>query len=154
MASLGKIGIARTLANVGATLSFHFNGRLIRGFNGLKILIVDNIYNRIVNIFSTAFPTLLSPILMSSSSVFYGVTTVSKNALMQKEFTSEQRATMSSLNSFAGSIFFGVVAFVLGFLADKISPSRALLVLQIFQTGNLWIYWKLFKHDARVTQKI
>lgn len=67
-------------------------------------------------------------------------------ALMQKEFTNEQRATMGSLNSFAGSILFGILAFLLGFLADKVSPARALLILQICQIGNLWIYWKLFKH--------
>ena len=141
------IGIAKTLSNVGATASFHFSGRLIRKYNALKILIVDNVYNRIINIFSTAFPTVLSPLLMSSTSVFFGVTSVAKNSLMMKEFTNEQRATMGSLNSFAGSIAFGILAFFLGFLADKISPARALLILQIFQIGNLFLYWKLFKHD-------
>jgi len=43
---------------------------------------------------------------MSTSSVFHGVTTVAKSGLMQREFSDEQRATMGSLNSFAGSIFF------------------------------------------------
>ena len=66
---------------------------------------------------------------------------------MQKEFTNEQRATMGSLDSFAGSIFFGILAFLLGFLADSFSPARALLILQIVQIGNLLIYWKLFRHE-------
>jgi len=76
--------------------------------------------------------------------VFYGVTSVTKNTLMQKEFSNEQRATMGSLNSFAGSIVFGVLAFILGFVADKVTPSKALLTLQFFQIINLWFYWKLF----------
>ncbi|HUD44945.1 MAG TPA: MFS transporter [Patescibacteria group bacterium] len=144
---LWAISIAKTFSNIGATLSFHFSSRLIRKFGGIKILIIDNIYNRIINIFSTALPTIFSPLLMSSTSIFFGVTTVTKNALMQKEFTNEQRATMGSLNSFLGSIFFGIIAFILGFVADKVTPAHALLILQVFQIGNLWIYWKLFKHD-------
>ena len=100
-----------------------------------------------INIFSTAVPTVLSPLLMSTTSVFHGVTTVAKSGLMQREFSDEQRATMGSLNSFAGSIFFGILAFALGFLADQLTPTKALLVLQIFQIGNLFLYLKLFKYD-------
>ncbi len=140
------IGIAKTLSNLGAATSFHFSGRLMKKYNPLKILIVDNIYSRIINTFATAFPTVLSPLLMSSTSVFFGVTSVAKNSLLQKEFAHEQRATMSSLNSFAGSIVFGIIAFALGFLADQISPAHALVVLQIFQLGNLWLYWRVFKN--------
>jgi len=141
------IGIAKTLSNVGATISFRFSGKIIKKFGATKMLLVDNIYNRIINIFSTAFPTVFSPLLMSSTSIFFGVTTVAKSTLMQKEFANDQRATMGSLNSFAGSIFFGIIAFTLGFVADKLTPATALLLLQIFQIGNLFIYWKLFKHD-------
>lgn len=143
---LWAIGIAKMLSNLGAALSFHLSGKIIKKFDGLKILIVDNIYSRIINIFSTAFPTILSPLLMSTGSLFYGVTSVTKNSLMQKEFTSEERATMGSLNSFAGSIVFGVIALMLGLVADKVSPSRSFLSLQVLQIMNLWFYWKLFKH--------
>jgi MFS family permease len=143
------IGLAKTMSNVLATVSFHFSGKLIRRFNALRIMLLDNITNRIIGITATAFPTILSPFLMSVTSAFYGVTTVAKNALMQKEFTSEQRATMGSLNAFAGSIFFGIIAFILGFAADSLSPAKAILMLQIFQIGNLVIYWKLFKHSSQ-----
>lgn len=139
------IGIAKTMSNVGAALSFHFSGRVIKRFGGLKLLIVDNIYNRVINIVATGFPTVFSPILMSFSSIFYGITSVTKNTLMQKEFKQEQRATMGSLNSLAGSIFFGIVSFALGFVADKVSPSKAFVTLQLFQLINLWFYVKLFK---------
>ncbi|MBP9719336.1 MAG: MFS transporter [Candidatus Levybacteria bacterium] len=142
------IGIAKTMSNMLATLSFHFSGKLIRRFDGFKVMLVDNIINRIIGITATAFPTVLSPFFMSTTSAFYGVVTVARNALMQKEFTNEQRATMGSLNALAGSIFFGIVAFILGFTADQLSPAKAILILQIFQIGNLFIYWKLFKHNA------
>jgi hypothetical protein len=67
---------------------------------------------------------------------------------MHKEFTNEQRATMGSLDSFAGSIVFGILAILLGLTADLLSPAKAILILQVFQIGNLFIYWKLFKHKT------
>ncbi len=141
------IGIAKTLSYLGATISFHISGKIIKKIGRVKILIIDNLYNRMVNILSTAFPTILSPLFMSTTSIFYGVTTVAKSALMQKEFKNEQRATMGSLNSLFGSIFFGILAFTLGYLADKVKPARALMSLQILQLINLWFYLKLFKND-------
>ena len=142
------IGFAKTFSYLFATLSFRISGKLIKRFGGIEVILADNIYNRFVNIIATLFPTILSPVLMSSTSIFHGITSVAKSTLLQKEFTNEQRATMGSLNSFAGSIFFGIVAFVLGSVADSLSPARALFLLQVFQIGNLWIYWKLFKHRS------
>jgi len=141
------IGFAKAISYVLATVSFHFSGRLLKKFDGIKILLLDNIFNRIANITATVFPTILSPALMSSTSMFFGVGTVAKNSLLQKEFTNEQRATMGSLNSFVGSIVFGILAVILGLLADKLSPAKAILILQIFQIINLWFWWKLFKHN-------
>lgn len=139
------IGIAKTLSNLGAALSFHVSGRIIKRFGGLRLLIIDNVYNRVVNITATLFPTVFSPLLMTTSSLLYGVTSITKNSLMQKEFTNEQRATMGSLNSFAGSIVFGILAFLLGAVADTLTPTKAMLGLQVAQVMNLWFYWKLFK---------
>ncbi len=139
------IGVAKIMSNIGAAASFHFSDKLLKRFNGIKILIVDDIYTRIINIFSTVFPSIFSPILMSTTSLSFGVITVAKNTLMQKEFTDEQRATMGSLNSFAGSFVFGVLAILIGVAADKTSPAHALLGLQLFQLINIWFYFKLLK---------
>lgn len=145
------LGVAATFSNTLATFSFHFSGKLIRKFGAVKIMLIDNITNRIIGIISTVFPTMLSPFFLSSTSLFHGVTTVAKSTLMQKEFSNEQRATMGSLNAFVGSVFFGIVAFILGFTADQLSPAKAILLLQLFQFINLFIYWKLFRHTAAKT---
>lgn len=145
------IGIAKTISNILAALSYHFSGKILQKIHGLKLLIIDNVYNRIINIFSLLVPTFLSPLFMSTTSVFYGVTSVTKNALMQQEFTNSQRATMGSLNSFFGSILFGVIAIVLGIAADHITPTKALLILQICQIANMWFYVKLFLHKTSQT---
>ena len=144
------ISLAKTLSNVGATISFHFSGKITKKLGEIQTVIIDNIYSRFINIFSTAFPTIFSPLLMSTTSIFYGATSVAKNSLFQKEFRDEQRATMGSLNSFAGSILFGIIAFIVGFAADKISPAKALMALNIIQFINLWLYFKVFNIDKPV----
>ncbi|OGG30268.1 hypothetical protein A2973_03165 [Candidatus Gottesmanbacteria bacterium RIFCSPLOWO2_01_FULL_49_10] len=143
------IGIVGTLSSITGALSFHFSGKLIHKFGALKIMFTDYISNRVANIVAAAFPTVLSPLLMSSTSVFLGVATVAKSTLMQKEFDNEQRATMGSINSFAGNILFGLVSFLLGFIADSLSPAKAILLLQIVLLVNFFIYWKLFRHDTK-----
>lgn len=146
---LWAIGIVKTLSNIEGTLSFHFSGKILKKFNGIKVLIVDNLYNSLINMISVVFPTVLSPFLMTTTSAFYGVTSVAKSTYMQKEFTNEQRATMGSLISFVGSLFFGVLSVTMGLLADKFSPAKAFLILMIFQLGILWFYRKLLNTDKQ-----
>lgn len=145
------IGIAKTLSNLGATLSYHFSGRLIDRHLPAKWLVVGNLYTRIANTIALIFPTLLSPILMSSTSLFYGISSTAKNTLIQKEFTTEQRATMGSLNSLAGSIAFAIFAPILGFLADRTGPANSLLITQVLSLTFLWIYWKIYKSTKRAS---
>lgn len=145
---LWAIGVAKTLSNVGAGFSFKFSDKVIKKFGAFRSLFIGNVYSRVINLIALIFPSVFSPLIMSSTSLIYGVITVSKTSLMQKEFTPEQRATMGSLNSFAGSLLFGVVAFVLGFMADKLSPAQALIISQIFLLPNIILYWILFRKNG------
>ena len=122
------IGIAQFLSNVGATISFHFSGRIIKKFTAIKILIFENVISKLINIPSLFFPNILTPAIMSSTSLLYGISEISKNNLLQKEFTDQQRAVMGSLNSLFGSIFFSIFAIILGLLADKFGPRNALII--------------------------
>ena len=139
------IPIAKLMSNIGAAISFHYAGAVISRFSIFKTILSLNIFSRTVMIVAAAFPTILSPVLMSSTSFVYGIVSTAKNSIMQKEFKPEQRATMGSLNSFGGSMMFGVVAIFLGFVADRLSPASAYLILQGFQSVNILIYYKLFK---------
>jgi MFS family permease len=56
---------------------------------------------------------------------------VCETKLLQTEFNHKQRATMGSLNSLAGSLFFAIFAIFLGFLADKYGVRNALLIKTI-----------------------
>jgi len=139
------IPIAKTISYIGATAGFHYAGRIIKKFNIYKVLIAGNFYTRSLYLFATGIPTVFSPLLLSFSSLFYGSVIVGRGSLMQGEYSDERRATMGSLNSFAGSIFFGIVSFTLGFVADLMTPRWALFFIQFFHLTTVIFYWKLYK---------
>ncbi|OGY11173.1 MAG: hypothetical protein A3H88_01090 [Candidatus Blackburnbacteria bacterium RIFCSPLOWO2_02_FULL_44_9] len=144
---LWAVGVAHTLSFVGGSVSFYFSGYFIRKFGALKVLIGELVFSRVLNFVALLFPTIVSPVLMSATSLTYGAGQVANSTLMQKEFTREQRATLGSINSLAASMAFAVVSFLVGLFADQIGPVRTLLIAQFVLVLPLWIYWRIFKHE-------
>ncbi len=137
------IGFSRMISYGSAFVSYWYSGKFIKKLGEYNILIVANIYTRIMNFIAYGFPTIVSPVLMASSAIWYGANQVSRNSLMQKEYTSEQRATLASISSFFGNMLFGVFAPVLGLLADIYGPAKALLFVQVCMLSVLYINVKL-----------
>lgn len=121
------IGFAQMLANAGAAAGFYFAGRIIKRFGEYRLLVGGMTFSEVVNLFCVLVPTVFSPALMSLNSVFFGVNSTAISGLMQHEFTDEQRATMGSLNSFAGALVFAAFSFFMGGLADQFGVIPALL---------------------------
>lgn len=144
---LWALGIATGLNNLLAVVGFYISGKVIDKYGGLKALMFGAIYNRIVSFVAFISASIFSPILLSTTSLHWGISSTAKDSLMQKEFTDTQRATMGSLNSFLGSIFFAIVALTLGIVADNLTPRIALILMEVFLLGNLYIYWKLYKKN-------
>ena len=142
---LWAIGFSKMISYGGAFVSYWFSGRLIKKLGGINILIIANIYTRIANFIAYGKPTLVSPVLMASSSIFYGATMVSKKSLMQKEYTQEQRATIESLNSFFRNILYALFSPLLGIIADSYGPANALIFVQFCMLSVLYINFKLKK---------
>lgn len=148
---LWAVGIVKTISNMGATFSFYFAGKIINKFKEVPLFITANIYSRIVNFFALFFPSVFSPFIMASNSLFFGATTVARERLLQKEFSETQRATMGSLNSLASSIFFAVFSLGIGLLADKIGGAKALIIINIVQFIPLFLYLKLRDYEKNGT---
>lgn len=144
---LWAVGFSKVLSSIGAAISYWYGGKLIRKVGAFRLLLISNIYGKVVNICSVAVATIISPVLLSSTSLFYGATSVANSKLMQREFTDEQRATLGSINSFLGNLAFGVFAVILGIFADKFGPTKALLFAYILSLPTLLINWTLFKDD-------
>lgn len=151
---LWAIGFSYFLSHVGAALSFFNSGKIIDKYGALKLLNIEIVFNRVVNFTALLFPSILSPALMGSTSLTYGVGTVSMNSLLQKEFTQAQRATLSSLNAFIGSIAFGICSVVLGAVADRFDARTAMIIANILLLIPLIFYRKIFLHDLNKSARI
>jgi len=145
------IGIARSIAHGTAWAGFWFAGAIIKKFGALKSLLVSNIINRGISLLAIAFPTILSPLLMSLTSLSFGLETTARNMLMNKEFTNKQRATMGSLNALFGSIFFAVFAASFGLIVDVIGERNGLLIGEILLISTILLYWSLFRRHVSKT---
>lgn len=141
---LWALGIPQMIGNICGAFSYYFSGKIINKFGLFKVLNFEIISNRIVNLIAIIFPTAVSPLLMASTSLTFGVGSVATNSLLQKEFTDKQRATMVSLNSLAGNILFGIFAVLLGYIADKLGLIAALIIAQIILLIPLFYYRKIF----------
>ncbi|NDJ77877.1 MAG: MFS transporter [Chloroflexi bacterium] len=139
------LGLARTLSNGGAAISFYLSGRLIRRFGEFKLLMTGDSYSKVATTAALAVPTVASPALMASTSLFFGVKMVSMGGLMQREFSSDQRATMGSLTAFVGSLVFAAYSIMLGGMADWLGIIPALLITEGLSLGVMVLYVRAFR---------
>ncbi len=142
------IGVARAIAHFTAALSYYFAGPLIRRFGEFRLMIGGMTLSELINLGGLVFPGVLSPAIMALNSVFFGVNNVAVGGMMQREFTTEQRATMGSLNAFAGSLMFALVSVLLGALADNIGPTNALIVATVLSVIPISLFYRVFRTQA------
>jgi MFS family permease len=148
---LWAVGVSHLLSHVGAAISFYFSGRIIDRFGPLRVLNFEIIIRRAIELFALAFPTVASPALMSSTSLTFGAGSVATGALLQKEYAQNQRATMSSLGSIAGSIAFSVFSVILGSIADSFDTRIALIVANLALLAPLLFYRMILTHDRTLS---
>lgn len=121
------IGISKSLSYLGATISFWYSGWLIKRISPGTILLIKEFFNRTIESISFLSPSSLSPALLSSTSLFYGVRQVAIKTIQQELYSKEERATMQSVVSFIGNIVYSIFAVILGYIGDIYSPRIALL---------------------------
>jgi MFS family permease len=143
--ALWMIGIARAVSNLAAAFSFYFAGRLLKRFGERPLLFGGVALSEFMNLIALLLMSVLSPLIMGATSIFYGVNTVSINGLMQREFSDAQRSTMGSLTAFGGSLCFAVVALLLGLFADKVGVRLALIVITVIGLVRLWFFGAAFR---------
>jgi MFS family permease len=138
------LGISSVLANIGATISFYFSGKIIHRFKEYFSIVASDLICHILHFTALLFPSVFSPLLMASSSLTYGVKSVSKDTLYQKQFSEQYRATMGSLSSLGGSLMMAVFSLGLGILGDHITPLKGLLIFQMLSIAPSIVFFSLF----------
>jgi len=139
------LGIFRALDSGFAAIGFWFSGKVLKKYDAIKSLIAGKVFSAILDIPAVAYPTAVSPVLITLTSFFFGLAATARGDLLQKEYSTIHRATMGSLNSLAGSIFMGLCAVLLGTLADKIGPVKSILIGEILVFCTVVFYVRLLK---------
>lgn len=143
------LGFSNMISNIGAAVSFYYSGKAIDRFGYKRVLVFEIIINRIINLSALIFPTVVSPALMATTSLSYGVTTTAVNTMLQKEFSSKERATLGSLSNLFGSVGYGVLVILLGYIGDRTSPAAAMIAAHIFILSILFFYKKIFTSSTK-----
>ncbi|MEK7063072.1 MAG: MFS transporter [Patescibacteria group bacterium] len=139
------LSLATFLASMFAAVGFRVAGGFVKKFGEPKVLLGSGAVNFVIKTAIIAYPTVATPFINTLTSFTFATGVVAQNSLQQKGFTDEQRATMSSLTSLAGSAMFAISALGLGMLADTVGPVQALLVGQIITICVLILYWRVSK---------
>ncbi len=145
---LWAIGLARTISNVTAAISFYFAGWLLKRFGQRRLMFGGIVISELINLTALFMASVISPAMMGVTSIFFGVNMVSMNGLMQREFTDAQRSTMGSLTAFGGSLLYAVVAVGLGWLADRIGVRSALIITTLLSFTPVIFLWFAFRRDS------
>lgn len=143
-----SLGIAKALSNVCATAGLRVGSAVQKKIGASNTLITASVYNRIAAITAVVLFMPVSPVLMSTTSFFSGLEWNTRGALFQKYFTSAQRATMGSINSLAGSLFFSIFAYCFGLLADTLQPAKAIIMGELFMIAVIVIYTRFLRKYA------
>jgi MFS family permease len=146
---LWALGFAQLLANFGTASSSWFAGPIMKRFGTIRSVFGASVMQRVFAIGSTAFPTVLSPLVYSMNSFGYGPRNVGERTLLQQEFTDEQRATIGSLVSLLGSVVLAGGLVTLGVIADATSAGTALLIAHIALVLPIGAYVLLVRSSHR-----
>ncbi len=145
---LSYVGSLLSANYIWSTVGFKTSNWFMKRFKPTTILLFSEAYSRIVSFIALAASSVVSPFIM----LFYGLTyapgDTAKQHLLHKEFTDDQRATMDSLNSLATSGVYAGFLVLTGYIADKYSPSTAILVCNIVMIPVFFICRSTFRRKA------
>lgn len=143
------LGIIRIFKQAIAAVSFWFSGKIIQKYKPLRVLIRSEYGLLLTHGAALALNNFFTPFVIAGSNVFYGVNITAQRDLLQKEYTSSQRATLSSIISMAASVVYAGFSVLIGYLADLTSARTALLCFVLLRFIKIVIYIHLARHKIR-----
>lgn len=140
------LGAPRVLKQIFGTMSFWFAGRFIKKYKALRVMIFAEYGRMFPRLLGLAVNNAFSPFILVFSNIFYGASVTGLKSLLQKQYRSRQRATMSSMIAMGTNAMFAVLSVLLGWLADIISVRTALFIFVSFRLAILAIYYRLARN--------
>lgn len=143
------IGVMHFFNRTFGTLSFWFAGKIIDKFNNLKVIIYSSVINKIIITIGILLSSILSPFLFILSSCVWSPYKVAFSNLIQKEFKSEQRATMGSIISLGKSMILATLSMISGVFADLFGVQITMLILILIGVVGTKFYYS--SYDIKFT---
>ncbi len=106
-------------------------------YNMVVFSILGNVFIRTI---ALVINNTISPFLMVFQNLFIGTATTAESALLQKEFSDSQRATMGSIVSLLGGIVMAISYYLFGLIADFFNVYIAVALL-IFTKLFIGLYY-------------
>ena len=137
------LGAPRVLKQIFGTMSFWFAGLVIKKYKAIRVMIYAEYGQMLPRLAGLALNNFFSPFILMFSNIFYGLSVTGLKSLLQKQYLSRQRATMSSMISMGTNAAFAILSVVIGWLADLTSVRTALFIFVGFRVIILLIYYRL-----------
>ena len=118
---------------------------LVRKFGFFNMIIFSTLGNVIVRILGLLINNIFSPFVMVLQNLFIGTAKTAESALLQKEFSDKQRATMGSIISLIGGIITAVFYYLFGAVADIFNIYIAVALLIVCKGMVCFYYYSLLK---------
>jgi MFS family permease len=144
------VGIYRALNNAGGFFGYWFSGRIIDRFTAPLVLVAAEIYWFVSQAAAVVMSNVVSPVIFLTGALMYGPFMVSCDKLLQDEFSDDQRATMGSISTFVGSLFYAVMAVAIGSISDRFGLAFGVGFGLIISSLSLPVYFRLFRKHFRI----
>lgn len=142
---ISSIGYVETIKGISVAIGFSLSDGIIKKFKFYKAVKLFYIIRLIIITAAIAVNSLMSPILIVFRSLFYGPMVTSVEYMMQKNYSSKERVTMSSSLNILSGMLSAVFITILGYIAEKYSVQNALMILIPFYIIPYLLYKKQFR---------
>ena len=138
------VNLIRMIKQITGAISYYIV-KYIRKFSFFHILVASSIGNILVRASGLLLHNTLTPFIMSMVNLFYGTSTTAQSALIQKELSTNERATMKSIISMCEGICFAVFYYLVGLLADNFSLFAVMWILVFIKIITAYGYFLMLK---------
>ena len=142
---LWAITFARIERQVLGVISFWFSGPVLNRFGFKKTLPAVVGLDVVTRSFGIAINSIASPFILPFSNLVFGVEITGSDTLLQREFSSEQRATIFSLISLMVNICKALLYVFIGVVADWWGIWLAMLTAIAIKGSSIPFYLKISK---------
>ena len=133
------INVVRIFQEIMGYISYRLVS-LVRGRNSRNVLFFSIFVNALIKFFGALINTFVSPFIMASSTLLYGISTTFENNLLQQQLSDEQRATMGSILALWTSFLNVLIFLSVGVIADMFGARISIFAIMFGRMIVAFLY--------------